>query len=137
MHDPIVAPAETALPPLRDVIARYGLAARKSLGQHFLLDANLTGRIARSANDLSAGTTIEVGPGPGGLTRALLAEGAGSIVAIERDARCFEALQDLAKWMAEGRLTTREHVLEGIECFPEAVKMLFAGENRGKLLIRL
>ena len=91
-----MAPSETELPPLRDVIARYGLAARKSLGQHFLLDANLTGRIARSAACLATGTTIEVGPGPGGLTRALLAEGAGCVVAIERDERCLSALQDLA-----------------------------------------
>ena len=107
MHDPIVAPAQAALPPLREVIARYGLAARKSLGQHFLLDGNLTGRIARAATDLSTGTTIEVGPGPGGLTRALLAEGAGCVIAIERDARCLGALQDLA-----GHFDARLQVLE-------------------------
>jgi 16S rRNA (adenine1518-N6/adenine1519-N6)-dimethyltransferase len=85
-----------ALPPLRDVIARYGLAARRALGQHFLLDLNLTGRIARAAGDLGAGTTIEIGPGPGGLTRALLAQGARKVVAIELDARCVEALKELA-----------------------------------------
>ena len=84
------------LPPLRDVIARHGLGARKSLGQHFLLDLNLTGRIARAAPDLSRGTVIEVGPGPGGLTRALLAEGAGRLIAVEKDSRCLEALGELA-----------------------------------------
>ena len=85
------------LPPLRDVIARHGLGARKALGQHFLLDLNLTGKIARAAGDLRQGTTIEVGPGPGGLTRALLAEGAGRIVAIEKDTRCLAALAELAE----------------------------------------
>jgi 16S rRNA (adenine1518-N6/adenine1519-N6)-dimethyltransferase len=84
------------LPPLREVIARHGLDARKSLGQHFLLDLNLTGRIARAAGDLASGTTIEVGPGPGGLTRALLAQGA-RVIAIERDARCIAALTELAQ----------------------------------------
>ncbi len=83
------------LPPLRDVIARYGLAARKSLGQNFLLDMNLTGRIARAAGDLSQYTVIEVGPGPGGLTRALLACGAKRVVAIEQDQRALPALQDI------------------------------------------
>jgi 16S rRNA (adenine1518-N6/adenine1519-N6)-dimethyltransferase len=77
------------------VIVRHGLAARKSLGQHFLLDLNLTGRIARAAGDLTKGTTIEIGPGPGGLTRALLAQGA-SVVAVERDARCIAALDELS-----------------------------------------
>lgn len=85
-----------ALPPLRDVIAAYGLLARKSLGQHFLLDINLTRRIARAAGDLSDATVIEIGPGPGGLTRGLLLEGAARVIAIERDERCVRALADLA-----------------------------------------
>ena len=83
------------LPPLSEVIARHGLRARKGFGQHFLLDLNLTGRIARAAGDLSHGTVIEVGPGPGGLTRALLTEGAPHVVAIEKDRRCLAALADL------------------------------------------
>jgi 16S rRNA (adenine1518-N6/adenine1519-N6)-dimethyltransferase len=95
------------LPPLREVIAQFGLGARKALGQHFLLDLNLTRRIARGAGDLSDGTVIEVGPGPGGLTRALLTEGAARVVAIERDRRCIEALQGLVD-AAEGRLTLVE-----------------------------
>ncbi len=89
-------PPPSLLPPLREVIARYGLGARRSLGQHFLLDLNLTRRIARAAGDLTAGTVIEVGPGPGGLTRALLDEGARRVVAIEKDARCLAALAELS-----------------------------------------
>ncbi len=85
------------LPPLRDVIARHGLSAIKGLGQNFLLDLNLTGRIARSAGDLTGHTVIEVGPGPGGLTRALLAAGAARVVAIERDERCLPALAEIAE----------------------------------------
>lgn len=88
--------AGDGLPPLSEVVRRHGLAAKKSLGQHFLFDLNLTRRIARAAGDLSAGTTIEVGPGPGGLTRALLAEGAGHVIAIERDARALPALAEIA-----------------------------------------
>jgi 16S rRNA (adenine1518-N6/adenine1519-N6)-dimethyltransferase len=82
--------------PLREVIARHGIAARRSLGQNFLLDLNLTRRIARAAGPLDRGTVIEIGPGPGGLTRALLAEGATRVVAIERDRRCLAALAELA-----------------------------------------
>ena len=89
-------PEAANLPPLRDVIARHGLAAKKSLGQNFLLDLNLTRRIARAAGAESGGTFYEVGPGPGGLTRGLLEEGAGKVIAVERDARCLPALADIA-----------------------------------------
>ncbi|MCX5493207.1 16S rRNA (adenine(1518)-N(6)/adenine(1519)-N(6))-dimethyltransferase RsmA [Kaistia dalseonensis] len=88
--------AQDGLPPLRDVITRYGLQPVKALGQNFLLDLNLTGRIARAAGPLSGATVIEVGPGPGGLTRALLAEGASKVIAIERDRRCLDALAEIA-----------------------------------------
>ena len=84
------------LPPLREVIRRHGLAARRSLGQNFLLDLNLTARIARAAGPLEGVTLVEVGPGPGGLTRALLALGARRVIAVERDERCVAALQELA-----------------------------------------
>lgn len=84
------------LPPLREVIDRYELRAKKSLGQNFLLDLNLTSKIARAAGDLSSTIVIEVGPGPGGLTRALLAHGAARVVAIERDERCLAALSEVA-----------------------------------------
>jgi 16S rRNA (adenine1518-N6/adenine1519-N6)-dimethyltransferase len=95
------------LPPLRETIATYGLDARKRLGQHFLLDLNLTRRIARAAVPLDRGTTIEVGPGPGGLTRALLLEGAARVVAIEVDARAILALRELQS-AAAGRLEVVE-----------------------------
>ena len=84
------------MPPLREVIARHGIVARKSLGQNFLLDLNLTGRIARAAGLLDHATVVEIGPGPGALTRALLAAGARRIVAIERDPRCLAALSEIA-----------------------------------------
>ncbi|MEL6647918.1 MAG: rRNA adenine N-6-methyltransferase family protein, partial [Pseudomonadota bacterium] len=84
------------LPPLRDVIARHGLSARKSLGQNFLLDLNLTSKIARQAGDLREVDVLEVGPGPGGLTRGLLAEGARRVLAVEKDARCLPALAEIA-----------------------------------------
>ncbi len=93
-----------ALPPLRAVIRDWGLAADKRLGQHFLLDLNLTDKIARGAGDLAGVTVIEIGPGPGGLTRSLLAQGAGHVIAIERDPRCVAALRSL-EVAAAGRLT--------------------------------
>jgi 16S rRNA (adenine1518-N6/adenine1519-N6)-dimethyltransferase len=96
-----------ALPPLGEVIRRHGLAAVRALGQNFLLDLNLTGKIARAAGDLALGTTIEIGPGPGGLTRALLLAGAAKVVAIERDRRCLPALAEIAE-AAEGRLAIVE-----------------------------
>lgn len=91
------------LPPLREVIAAHGLDARKRFGQHFLFDLNLTRRIARAAGPLDEGTTIEVGPGPGGLTRALLLEGATRVVALEIDPRAIAVLEDL-RAAAAGRL---------------------------------
>lgn len=84
------------LPPLREVISKHGISARKQLGQNFLLDLNLTSKIARQAGDLSNADVLEIGPGPGGLTRGLLAEGARKVLAIEKDARCLPALQEIA-----------------------------------------
>jgi 16S rRNA (adenine1518-N6/adenine1519-N6)-dimethyltransferase len=111
MNDDVVAAVAAGLaglPPLRDTIAAHGLDARKRLGQHFLLDLNLTRRIARAAAPLSSGTVIEVGPGPGGLTRALLLEGASRVVAIEVDTRAIAALEEL-RLAAHGRL----EIIEG------------------------
>lgn len=96
------------LPPLRDVIARHDLRARKSLGQNFLLDLNLTAKIARNAGDLTDTDVLEIGPGPGGLTRGLLASGARRVVAIEKDARCLPALAEIAE-----AYPTRLQVIEG------------------------
>ncbi len=90
-------PEPDKLPPLRDVIAAHGLAAKKSLGQNFLFDLNLTRKIARAAGANEGGVFYEVGPGPGGLTRALLSEGAGKVIAVERDARCLPALEEIAQ----------------------------------------
>ena len=86
------------------MIRRHGLAAKKSLGQNFLLDLNLTGRIARAAGPLDGATVIEIGPGPGGLTRALLTEGARRVIAVERDQRAIAALEEIAAHYP-GRLT--------------------------------
>jgi 16S rRNA (adenine1518-N6/adenine1519-N6)-dimethyltransferase len=96
------------LPPLREVIRRHGLAARRSLGQNFLLDLNLTSRIARAAEPLEGVTVVEVGPGPGGLTRALLALGAARVIAVERDERCVAAVQELGEHFGD-----RLHVVAG------------------------
>ncbi|UDF30154.1 UNVERIFIED_ORG: 16S rRNA (adenine(1518)-N(6)/adenine(1519)-N(6))-dimethyltransferase RsmA [Roseateles sp. XES5] len=95
------------LPPLRDVIQRHGLDAKKALGQNFLLDLNLTQKIARTAGPIENHTVIEVGPGPGGLTRAILALGAKRVIAIERDARCLPALAEISDHYP-GRLTVIE-----------------------------
>jgi 16S rRNA (adenine1518-N6/adenine1519-N6)-dimethyltransferase len=95
------------LPPLRDVIAKYGLTAKRQLGQNFLLDLNLTTRIANAAGSLDGRTIIEIGPGPGGLTRALLAAGAKKVIAIERDARVLPALEEISDHYP-GRLTIIE-----------------------------
>lgn len=104
------------LPPLRDVIQRHGLDPKKALGQNFLLDLNLTQKIARSAGPLEASTVIEVGPGPGGLTRAILSLGAKKLIAIERDSRCLPALEEIAEHYP-GRL----ELIEG-----DALKVDFA-----------
>ncbi len=104
-----------ALPPLRDVIQRFGLDAKRHLGQHFLLDANLTGRIVRTAGPLAGVNVIEVGPGPGGLTRSLLASNAATVVAIEKDPRCVVALQELATVFPD-RLTIVEADALEIDC---------------------
>jgi 16S rRNA (adenine1518-N6/adenine1519-N6)-dimethyltransferase len=103
------------LPPLRDVITRHGLDAKKALGQNFLLDLNLTQKIARTAGPLEGVTVIEVGPGPGGLTRAILSLGAKKVIAIERDARCLPALAEISDFYP-GRL----EVIEG-----DALKIAF------------
>ena len=92
------------LPPLRQVISDHELSARKSLGQNFLLDLNLTSKIARQAGDLTGCDVLEIGPGPGGLTRGLLAEGARHVLAVEKDARCLPALTEIAAVYPE-RLT--------------------------------
>lgn len=104
------------LPPLRDVIQRHGLDARKALGQNFILDLNLTQRVARTAGPLEGVTVFEVGPGPGGLTRAILALGAKKVIAVERDPRCLPALAEIAAHYP-GRL----EVIEG-----DALKTDFA-----------
>lgn len=101
------APAPPLLPPLRDVIARHGLSANKAFGQNFLFDLNLTGRIARAAGPLDVGSVIEIGPGPGGLTRALLDHGAAEVIVIERDRRFLPVLAEINA-AYPGRLTVIE-----------------------------
>ena len=104
---PISASRLDGLPPLREVAAAHGIVAKKSLGQNFLFDLNLTRRIARAAAPLTNVTIVEIGPGPGGLTRALLAEGARKIIAVERDERCLTALAGIANHFP-GRLDVIE-----------------------------
>jgi len=116
--------ATDALPPLREVIRRHELSARKSLGQNFLLDLNLTGRIARAAGPLDGVTVLEVGPGPGGLTRALLAEGA-NVVAVERDQRAIAALGEIA-----AHYPSRLRVIEGDALTFDAMSHLGTGPVR-------
>lgn len=99
--------AADGLPPLRTVIDHYEIAAKKALGQNFLLDLNLTGRVARTAGNLRDVVAFEVGPGPGGLTRALLFEGAKRVVAVERDQRCLPALAEISAHY-DGRLSVHE-----------------------------
>ena len=108
--------AADGLPPLREVVAAYGLDARKALGQNFLFDLNLTGKIARAAGPLAGFAVVEVGPGPGGLTRALLGEGAAKVIAIERDARALPALADIgARWPGRLEVVAADALTVGAE----------------------
>ncbi len=119
-------PAATAqldgLPPLREVVAAHGLIAKKALGQNFLFDLNLARRIARAAGPLALTAIVEIGPGPGGLTRALLAEGAQKLIAIERDARCIPALTEI-----EGRYPGRLQIIEGDALAIDIEKLIAPG----------
>jgi 16S rRNA (adenine1518-N6/adenine1519-N6)-dimethyltransferase len=117
-------------PPLREVIARHGLQANKALGQNFLFDLNLTGRIARAAGPLEGHAVLEVGPGPGGLTRALLAHDAARVVAVERDARCLSALAEIAA-RYPGRLEVIEADALGFDPGP------FLGSHPAKVVANL
>jgi len=119
------------LPPLREVVAAHGLNPKKSLGQNFLFDLNLTRKIARAAGPLADVNVLEIGPGPGGLTRALLAEGAASVTAIERDERCLDALAEIAA-VADGRL----NVVAGDAMTTDAAA-LTAGKGRVRIVANL
>ncbi|MEQ8479963.1 MAG: 16S rRNA (adenine(1518)-N(6)/adenine(1519)-N(6))-dimethyltransferase RsmA [Hoeflea sp.] len=116
-----MAQAHDGLPPLRDIVATHDLAPRKALGQNFLFDLNLTAKIARAAEPLDGFTVIEIGPGPGGLTRALLAQGATRVVAIERDPRCLPVLKQISE-----RYPGRLEVIEG-----DALEVDIAGLTQG------
>ena len=118
-------PGAGNLPPLREVIATHGLAAKKSLGQNFLLDLNLTRRIARAAGAQSGGVFYEVGPGPGGLTRGLLEEGAEKVIAVERDARCLPALEDIsAAWPGKLEVISADALeLDEAAIWPQGVRV--------------
>jgi 16S rRNA (adenine1518-N6/adenine1519-N6)-dimethyltransferase len=118
------------LPPLRDVIRRHSLSARKSLGQNFLLDLNLTARIARAAGPLENATVVEIGPGPGGLTRALLALGASHVIAVERDERALPALEEISR-RYPGRLEIVHTDAQRFDPTP------WLGSNRAKIVANL
>jgi 16S rRNA (adenine1518-N6/adenine1519-N6)-dimethyltransferase len=121
--------ADDGLPPLREVVAAHGLEPRRALGQNFLFDLNLTRKIARAAGPLEGVAVVEVGPGPGGLTRALLSEGAGKVIAIERDARALGALTEIAAhW--PGRL----EIIEG-DALSVAPRMLV--DRAGHMPVRI
>jgi 16S rRNA (adenine1518-N6/adenine1519-N6)-dimethyltransferase len=122
--------ASADLPPLREVIRRHGLAAKKSLGQNFLLDLNLTGRIARAAGPLEGVTVLEIGPGPGGLTRALLDHGAQEVIAVERDQRAMAALEEIAAHYP-GRLRAIEG--DALEFDPQPI----IGDRRVRIVANL
>ncbi len=119
------------LPPLREVIRRHALAARKSLGQNFLLDLNLTARIARAAGPLDGATVVEIGPGPGGLTRALLAEGAERVIAVERDPRAIAALAEIA-----ARYPQRLTIIEG-DALAQDLAALTEGARPARIVANL
>ncbi|KUO60435.1 MAG: 16S rRNA methyltransferase [Alphaproteobacteria bacterium BRH_c36] len=122
------AASEDSLPPLREVIRQHGLSARKSLSQNFILDLNLTRRIARAAGPLTGNTVVEIGPGPGGLTRGLLMEGAARVIAIERDVRCQAALRDIAE-AYPGRLEL--HLADALD----ADWLSLLGKHQGDVVI--
>ncbi|WP_372422122.1 16S rRNA (adenine(1518)-N(6)/adenine(1519)-N(6))-dimethyltransferase RsmA [Salinarimonas chemoclinalis] len=122
------------LPPLREVVREFDLAPRKQLGQNFLFDLNLTSRIARASGRLEGARVFEVGPGPGGLTRALLAGGAAHVVAIERDARCLPALARIAE-RYPGRLTVVEADAAAFD--PRALLVDGPGEGRPRIVANL
>ena len=119
--------APDGLPPLREVVAAHDIAPKKSLGQNFLFDLNLTAKIARAAGPLAGVTVIEIGPGPGGLTRALLATGAARVIAVERDTRCIAALAEIA-----ARYPGRLEIIEGdaLELDLAALAASHAGPKR-------
>lgn len=119
------------LPPLREVIRRHALAARKSLGQNFLLDLNLTARIARAAGPLDSATVVEIGAGPGGLTRALLAEGAKRVIAVERDPRAIAALAEIA-----ARYPQRLTIIEG-DALAQDLAALIEGARPARIVANL
>lgn len=123
-----------SLPPLRDVLIEHGLLADKRFGQHFLLDLNLTRKIARLAGPLDGSAVIEVGPGPGGLTRALLLEGAAHVIAVEKDRRFIPLLNELAT-VAQGRLTVIE--ADALEINEADLIAQYAAGHEGQVVANL